>query len=130
MPRARPRDLRELGWWLIEQVLEARIDQKDAAVVSTLIRTLATLGPSPLDDERALREVMLRGRLMHGLPPASEDEWRQAEEAFEPAAIAEFLRWRPLLEGDAEDRFEPLLFGEMGGEELDTPFVADGEDGG
>ena len=89
----RERDLRGLGWWLIEETLAGRVTPPEASAVNRMMHTLLQLGPTPEADERALQEVALRGLLMHGVPPRSEDEWRRAAEIFDDEALAEFRRW-------------------------------------
>lgn len=123
-------DLRGLGWWLIEQVLLQELETGRASVVANLVRTLAALGPAPEEESAALREVELRGRLMHGLPPRTPEEWARAEAVFDDAALAEFRRWeRLLLEADDGDGLEPLDLGQGGAGEIDVPLVIDAEDG-
>ncbi len=89
----RERDLRGLGWWLIEETLAGRVTPPEASAVNRMMHTLLQLGPTPEADERALQEVALRGLLMHGVPPRSEDEWSRAAEIFDDEALAEFRRW-------------------------------------
>ena len=89
----RERDLRGLGWWLIEETLAGRVTPPEASAVNRMMHTLLQLGPTPEADERALQEVALRGLLMHGVPPRGEDEWRRAAEIFDDEALAEFRRW-------------------------------------
>ncbi len=89
----RERDLRGLGWWLIEETLAGRVTPPEASAVNRMMHTLLQLGPTPEAEERALQEVALRGLLMHGVPPRSEDEWRRAAEIFDDEALAEFRRW-------------------------------------
>lgn len=109
------RDLRETGWWVIEQLTAAQaFEAKEGSVVASVLRVLAGLGPSPLSEEEALAEVELRGRLAHGLPPASPEQWERAIRVFEPEAVEEYRRWDAdaellalLLEGDGDDRGEP-----------------------
>ena len=102
----RERDLRGLGWWLIEETLAGRVTPPEASAVNRMMHTLLQLGPTPEADERALQEVALRGLLMHGVPPRTEEEWRRATEIFDDEALAEFRRWAS-LEGGVEERAEP-----------------------
>lgn len=62
------------------------------------ILAFRNLGPEPYDEEEALREVELRGCLMHGQPPRNPEEWAFARERFDDDAIAEFERWQRLIE--------------------------------
>ena len=89
----RERDLRSLGWWLIEETLAGRVTPPEASAVNRMMHTLLQLGPAPEADERALQEVALRGLLMHGVPPRTPEEWRRAAEIFDEEALAEFRRW-------------------------------------
>ena len=125
------RDLRALGWWLIEHVLRKKVEAHEGSVVANLVRTLAALGPEDADTEDALREVELRGVLMHGMPPRTEDEWARAARSFDDDALAEFHRWEKLLlEADHRDRPEPFDFGEVRAGDVEVPGFIDDEDGG
>lgn len=95
----RERDLRALGWWLIEETLAGRVTPPEASAVNRMMHTLLQLGPTPEADDLALQEVALRGLLMHGVPPRTEDEWRRAAEIFDDEALAEFRRWASAEEG-------------------------------
>ena len=97
----REHDLRALGWWLIEQVLAGRVTPPEASAVNRMMHTLLQLGPTPEADERALQEVALRGLLMHGVPPRTDDEWSRAAEVFDDEALEEFRRWARAEPGDA-----------------------------
>jgi hypothetical protein len=55
------------------------------------------LGPEPIDEDEALAEVELRGRLMHGQPPRDPEEWALAARRFDETAIREFRRWEELI---------------------------------
>lgn len=109
------RDLRETGWWVIERLTSnAEFKSPEGSVVASVLRVLAGLGPSPLSEEEALAEVELRGRLAHGLAPASPEQWERAIRVFEADAVEEYRRWEAedeqlalLLEGDGDDRGEP-----------------------
>ena len=98
----RERDLRALGWWLIEQTLAGRVSPPEASAVNRMMHTLLQLGPDSEAGERALREVALRGLLMHGVPPRTPEEWNHAAELFDDEALAEFRRWAGAVDG-AED---------------------------
>ena len=103
----RERDLRALGWWLIEEILAGRVTPPAASAVNRMMHTLLQLGPTPEADDLALQEVALRGLLMHGVPPRTDAEWRRAAEVFDDEALAEFRRW---ARAEAED-----LAGGVGG---------------
>ncbi len=125
------RDLRGLGWWLVEGTLRQRVGAREASVVASLLRTLAALGPDEGDTEDALREVELRGVLMHGMPPRTPEEWARAARIFDDDALAEFRRWeRLLLEADHGDRPEPLDPGEVRAGDVDVSRGIDDEDRG
>ena len=64
-----------------------------ATVIASIIRTLTALGQEPLAADEALREVELRGRVMHGLPPRDPAEWEHAALVFSDDALDEFRRW-------------------------------------
>ncbi len=90
------RDLRGLGWWTIEHTILGDLAANRGTVISTIMRTLATMGPEPLAEEEILREVELRGILMNGIPPRTEEEWELAAKIFDDEALAEFRRWQAL----------------------------------
>lgn len=102
------RDLRGLGWWLIEETLAGRVTPPEASAVNRMMHTLLQLGPTPEADDLALQEVALRGLLMHGVPPRTEEEWRRAAQIFDDEALAEFRRWASAEEGPSagEEREE------------------------
>lgn len=93
-PVQRPpeRDLRELGWWLVDQVLAERVGREQATGVASVMRVLAGLGPDPGGTEAALAEVELRGRVAYGLAPRDDDEWALARERFTDEALQELAR--------------------------------------
>lgn len=124
------KDLRSLGWWLIERVLLGQFETQRASVAASLMRTLAALGPEEASEEEALREVELRGRLMHGLPPRTEEEWARAQEAFDEGSLAEFRRWANplLLEGDRGNGPEPFDLRQRGAGDVHMPLLIDDED--
>ena len=124
----RRRDLRALGWWLIEEILAGRVTPPEASAVNRMMHTLLQLGPASEEDERSLQETALRGLLMHGVPPRTDDEWRQAAEIFDEDALAEFHRWTPLLEGDADHGVEPLGLGDRERDHRHVPVGRDEQD--
>ena len=125
------RDLRGLGWWLIEHILRGSVESRDGSVVAGLVRTLAALGPEESNREEALREVELRGMLMHGMPPRTEEEWELAARVFDDDALAEFRRWeRLLLEADHRDGTEPFDLREVRAGDVEVPGGIDRENGG
>jgi hypothetical protein len=70
------------------------------------ILAFKNLGLEPYDEKEALREVELRGRLMHGQPPRDPEEWAFARERFDDNAMAEFERWQRLIEVRRAGRLE------------------------
>jgi hypothetical protein len=119
-PALAEHDLRELGWWVIAQVLGESLDPRSAAVVVTVMRVLTALGAEPMAEEEALKETALRGRIMNGQAPRDAEEWERAARIFDADALAEFRRWErgplaldgALLEGDGGDGGEPLIPGD------------------
>jgi hypothetical protein len=95
----RERDLRDLGWWLAEHLIDASIEPPYAGPLVSLMRVLFALGPGDMAEAEVLREVELRGRLAHGLAPRDPDEWERAAAVFSAEALEEFARW---AEGEAE----------------------------
>lgn len=97
---------------MIAQVIHDELAASRAGVLATVMRVLAGLGPEPLAQEQALRDVELMGLVMHGLPPRNAAEWQRARELFHEDALTEFQRWdslaarakaqrRPAVAGDA-----------------------------
>lgn len=123
------RDLRVLGWWVIDRLVSGALEARQAAVIGNLVRTLAALGPGAIATEQALREVELRGVLMYGIPPRTPEEWELAASIFDADALAEFRRWRPLLESDHHDREQPLVLNQGGADDVQVPGAVDDEDG-
>jgi hypothetical protein len=93
------RDLRGLAWWLAEAALSGRVQPREAAVLGTLIRVLAALGPSDSDEEEALREIELRGLIAQGIAPRTDAEWALAAALFDDDALAELRHWPRDAEG-------------------------------
>jgi hypothetical protein len=90
------RDLHGLGWWVIKNAITGELTTPQGTVVANVMRVIAGLGPEPLAEEEALRNVELSGRIMHGVPPRNEAEWERARRMFDDDAIAEFERWAAL----------------------------------
>ena len=108
------RDPHGIVWWLIERAAREKLEVRFASVVNQTLRTLIQLGQAGADEEQALASIVVRGRLMHGLPPANPEQWALAESMFAAEALEEFRRWPKLLEDDASDGREPLYFREQG----------------
>lgn len=87
------RDLRELGWWMVDEVLANRVGREQASGVAAIMRVLAGLGADDAHDDEALAEIELRGRLAHGMPPRGDEQWALARQRFTDAALREFERW-------------------------------------
>lgn len=126
-PSFRDRDIRDFAWWLIGQSLRGDIDDRRVSVMATMIRVLASLGPAPMDDQEELAAIRLRGRLMHGIPPADGD-WPALEELFDADAVAEIRRWSALFDGDVFDGDQPLILGDMVTGHGDVPVGIHDED--
>ena len=123
------RDPRRFAWWTIGAVLEEGLDARAGGVVANLLRIIQALGPEPQSEAERLKEAQLRGRIMHGLPPQSPEEWAYAATVFNDEALAEFRRWEELLEGDAGDVDEPHRFVYGVAHERNVPRVIEREDG-
>jgi hypothetical protein len=85
--------VRGTGWWLAEQLISDAITPTRANALARLLRALSQLGPEPLEEEAALRQVELRGRIMHGRPPRDEEEWELARQTFRLEAFLEVKDW-------------------------------------
>lgn len=108
----RDRDIPGVAWWAVEQLAAGSMEGRDGGVYSTLLRVLLACGPGDEDGEEALLEVELRGRLMHGLPPAAPEQWELLAQRFSAAAVEEVRRWGALLEGDPLDVVDPAFPGD------------------
>jgi hypothetical protein len=125
------RDVRSLGWWLVEHTIgREEMSPREIAVLGTLLRTLGGLGPDDLDEEQALADAVLRGVVMHGVPPRSDEEWERARALFDDEALVEFRRWRALREVDADDVDEPLRRADGGADHPDVAVRLEDEDRG
>jgi len=125
----RDRDLHGLAWWLAEAALRGSVESREAAVVASLIRVLAALGPPGLEEDELLLEVELRALIAHGIPPRTEGEWARAAALFDDAALAEIRRWPPLVDADGDHDAQPLRFGEVAAVEVEVPLLVEDEDG-
>jgi hypothetical protein len=103
-------DIPEVAWGALRGLTDGTLEDRTGSVMATLLRVLIAAGESGPGDEAALREVELRGLLMHGLPPRDDEEWALLESTFSPEAVAEVRRWPPLLEAHALDSVKPGLF--------------------
>ena len=95
----RDEDPRALGWWIVARLIEGELEPQRATALTSLVRAIATLGPSPVSEREALAEIELRGLLMHGLPPRTADEWERAERILSAEALAEIVRRAELFDG-------------------------------
>ena len=109
-------NLRDLAWWLVDRMVGAELPAPNASVIVAVMRILASLGPEPMAEAEALKQVELRGRIMHGQPPRNPQEWERAAAVFDDEALAEFHRW--------DDEIERLLAGSAS---LDFDDAADEE---
>lgn len=91
------RSARRLAWWVAAEMARGALETQRGTVLSNVLRLLHAMGPEPLDEEDALAEVEMRGRLMHGQPPRDPEEWARAERTFDEEAIGEFRRWERLI---------------------------------
>jgi len=100
-PRQQPwyagRDLRIFAWWVVDTLVEGRLERQTASVLVAVMRVLAALGPEPLSQEATLRDVELLGAIMNGIPPRTPAEWEHAMRLFDDDALEEFARWEPLF---------------------------------
>lgn len=105
------------------------LEPRDVAVLGALLRTLGALAGEDEGEEQALADAALRGKVMHGRPPGSEEEWTRAAELFDDAALAEFRRWAASGEGDGGDVRQPFRVGDGGADHADAPRRIEDEDG-
>lgn len=98
------RDLHELGWWLVENIAERRLNPAQGSVIASAMRVLYTLGPADTTGEDPSRVIELQARLAQGFAPRDDDEWALASRLFDDAALAEFRRLPALDEVNGSDR--------------------------
>lgn len=126
VPPPEGRDISAITWWAIDGVALGWLETARASVLASLLRVATGLPPE--DEADALKEVELRGRLMHGQPPRDDAEWGLAESLFTEEALREFRRWETLLERDAFHGGEELLPGDGARDHGDDPLVVHHED--
>ncbi len=90
------RDLRGVGWLVLERIFFADMAPAEVSASATLIRALTALGDAPADQEEQLAEIELRGMLMNGFQPRSPEEWARASKMFGETSMEEFRRWKKL----------------------------------
>jgi hypothetical protein len=137
-PVAAPRrDLRAFSWWLVDGVLGGEIDVRMGSVVGSLLRIISALGPEPASEEEAYKELALRGRLMTGLPPRTQEEWDRVARFLDDEALAELRTWpmegprhQHLLERDSGYAVEPEVLRDslIAADEADMALIVDHED--
>ena len=91
-PSSQPRSPRSLGQLALDRALDGQANPLAAARLIHAARDLQRI-EDPVDEERALKEVELRGRLMYGMPPHNDEAWDLARECFTDEALGEFVRW-------------------------------------
>lgn len=124
-----PEELRAFGWWVIRGLLGGAIDERKAAVLVSAARLVAGLEPDGDSLDEALAATVLRGRVMHGLPPQGQDQWAMAASLFTLEAMAELRRWEQSVEGDLVDNREPLSLLDGAALHPDLPLVGDVDEG-
>jgi len=115
------RDERALAWWTLGELVAERLSTSQGSAIASLLRILHALGPTPLSEEQALVEAEFRGRIMHGMPPRSAEQWAMAERLYDAESVAEFRRWERLLERDRGDVYQPEFLVDRTGLEGDVP---------
>jgi len=85
------RDLHAVAWSLLG---DAVVDEtKNASLISTLVRVLASLGPAADDEKSVLRQIVVHAKAMWGIAPGNDEEWELAEKLFDDETLARFRRW-------------------------------------
>lgn len=98
---------------MLDRLEDGELDPRIATVMVAALRVLLAAGGLAAEDDDALAEVELRGRLMFGLPPRDEAEWDLARARFTPEALAEIERLAALFERDGFDGREPAGLGDQ-----------------
>lgn len=88
----RDRDLRELGWWLVEGVIGGDVAKDTGSVLVSAMRVLVALGPEGPGEEEVMAETALRARLAFGMPPTDPASWEMAERILDGETLAEVKR--------------------------------------
>lgn len=104
------RDISGVAWWAVEQLATGALEGRDGGTYATLLRVLLACDPDDPAAAAVLAEVELRGRLMHGLPPETMEQWRLLEARFGTDVVNEVRRWAGLFESDPLDIVDPALF--------------------
>lgn len=82
-------DVHALALDAIRSALESKASPLQINRVMRSIRMMDQMQPTPMSEERILREVSLRGLIMAGLTPRTEAEWALTYECFDDQAIAD-----------------------------------------
>ena len=103
--KADARDPHAIGRFAVERAATSIASPLQTARLIRAVTQLHAMGEAPMDQELALREIALRGRIMNGEPPRDDEEWALAEQVFNEPALMEFHRWETAL---AATRLTPL----------------------
>jgi hypothetical protein len=90
------RDLRLVGWLVLQRIFFADMEPSEASAAASVIRALTSLGDAPESEGEQLAEIELRGMLMNGFQPRDDAEWALAERLFGERSMEEFRRWQKL----------------------------------
>ncbi len=124
------RDERGFAWWAVGAVATGQLSTSQGSTIASLIRIINAMGLPPASEEEALREAEFRGRIRHGSPPRTPEEWQRAAQFFDDEALERFRGWEASLEGDGRYIDDPEGLVDGSALEGEMPAVADREDGG
>lgn len=86
------RDLHILAWWMIQEGGTEKLEPKFASVINQIARMFILLGQEGEDKAEMVARIVVRGRLMQGLPRATREQWALAEVMFEDEALEKIRR--------------------------------------
>jgi hypothetical protein len=111
-------------------VATGQLSTSQGSTIASFVRIINAMGAAPLSEEEALREAEFRGRIRHGSPPRTPEEWERAARFFDDESLERFRGWQASLEGDGRYIDDPEGLVDGTALEGEMPGVADGEDGG
>jgi hypothetical protein len=105
------RDPHAIGRLAVEHAATSSANPLQTARLMRAVTQLHAMGQAPVDEELALREIAMRGRIMNGQPPRDDEEWALAAQVFNEEALLEFHRWEARAGGQCPHRFFPAGYG-------------------
>jgi hypothetical protein len=93
-PNARVRvDLHNIAHAALSEAAAAEADPLQTARLLRAVHSAHALGQGPVEEHRAMVELQLRGRLMTGLPPDTDEGWYRLADFLNDEAMLEIETW-------------------------------------